>query len=225
MTRLIHERGTNLAMRTLTPARIRRIVLLAAALAAMMAWRAAAAPVPATPPRAAPIPLHGFAIVPGESSVTFAVPDNRGGFSGHTARVSGRVEVEPAGDDAYAARISAVVDARSLTTGIGMRDRAMHATFLQTGTYPTITFTGTAAAHPGLAVEPFPAEVRGRLVIRDVARETVFTARVLALAAEYAADATATVRMADYGIPYPRAFIFVARDPVTVTLHIVARAP
>jgi polyisoprenoid-binding protein YceI len=208
----------------MTPARLRRVLLLTAAIAAL-AWRAAAAPVPATPPRAETVPLHGFAIVPGESSVTFAVPDNRGGFSGRTAQVTGRVEVEPAAGDAYAARISGVVDARSLTTGVGMRDRAMQATFLQTGTYPAITFTGTATARPGLAVRPFPAEVRGRLVIRDVARETVFTARVLALAAEYVADATTTVRMADYGIPYPRAFIFVARDPVTVTLHIVARAP
>ncbi|MHB8732409.1 MAG: YceI family protein [bacterium] len=207
----------------MTPARIRRSVLLTAAIAAVLAWRAAAAPVPAAPPRAATIPLHGFAIVPGESSVTFAVPDNRGGFSGHTAQVTGRIEVEPEGSDAYAARISAIVDARSLTTDNGIRDRAMHATFLQTATYPTITFTGTAAARPGLAVKPFPAEVRGRLVIRDVARETAFAARVLA--AQYAADATATIRMADYGIPYPRAFIFVARDPVTVTLHIVARAP
>jgi len=209
----------------MTPARIRRSVLLTAAIAAVLAWRAAAAPVPAAPPPAPTVPLHGFAIVPGESSVTFAVPDNRGGFSGHTAQVTGRIEVEPEGGDAYAARISAIVNARSLTTDNGIRDRAMHATFLQTATYPTITFTGAAAARPGLAVKPFPAEVRGRLVIRDVARETAFTARVLALATQYAADATATVRMADYGIPYPRAFIFVARDPVTVTLHIVARAP
>src|SRR5579864_4279081 len=112
----------------MTPARIRRSVLLTAAIAAVLAWHAAAAPVPATPPRAETVPLHGFAIVPGESSVTFAVPDNRGGFSGHTAQVTGRVEVEPAGGDAYAARISGVVDAGSLTTGIGMRDRAMQAT-------------------------------------------------------------------------------------------------
>jgi polyisoprenoid-binding protein YceI len=209
----------------MTAARITRVFLLTAAIAATVMWRGDAAPVPAAPPRAALVPLHGFAIVPGESSVTFAVPDNRGGFTGRTAQVTGRIEVEPAGGNAYAARISGIIDAPSLTTGNGMRDRAMHATFLQTGTYPTITFTGTATAQPGLAVEPFPAEVRGRLVIRDVARETAFTGRVLALAAEYVADATATVRMADYGIPYPRAFIFVARDPVTVTLHIVARAP
>jgi polyisoprenoid-binding protein YceI len=205
-------------------ARMRWVSLLAAATAAAVVLRAAAAP--AVPPRVdGAIPLHGFAIVPGESSVKFAVPDNRGGFSGHTTRVTGRVEVEPAAGETYTARISGSVDARSLTTDNGIRDRAMHATFLQTGTYPAITFTGAATARPGLAVRPFPAEVRGRLVIRDVTRETTFTATVLALANQYVADGTATVRMAEYGIPYPRAFIFVARDPVTVTLHIVARAP
>jgi polyisoprenoid-binding protein YceI len=67
--------------------------------------------------------------------------------------------------------------------------------------------------------------MRGRLTIKEITREAEFTATVVALANQYVADATATVRMADYGIPYPRAFIFVARDPVTVTLHIVARGP
>ncbi|HEV2358212.1 MAG TPA: hypothetical protein VGZ23_11470 [bacterium] len=46
---------------------------------------------------------------------------------------------------------------------------------------------------------------------------------MLALAREYVADASTTLRMVDYEIPYPRAFIFVARDPVTVRLHIRAR--
>jgi polyisoprenoid-binding protein YceI len=208
----------------MTTALTRRAALLAAAAAATVVLRAAAAPaVPSSP--GGVVPLHGFAIVPGESSVTFTVPDNRGGFSGHTTRVTGRVEVEPAGgSETYTARISAAVDARSLTTDNGSRDRAMHATFLQTATYPAITFTGTATARPGLAVRPFLTNIRGRLTIRDVTRETEFTATTLALAAEYVADATATVRMADYGIPYPRAFIFVARDPVTAKLHIVARA-
>ncbi|HKX16905.1 MAG TPA: YceI family protein [bacterium] len=202
--------------------RIVRTFLLATAAAAAIAVGAAAGV--AAP--AATVPLHGLAIVPGESSVVFAVPDNRGGFRGHTTHVTGRVEVEPAGEgDAYVARIAGSVDARTLTTDNGGRDRAMHATFLQTAAYPAITFTGAATAKPGLGVRPFEAAVQGHLVIRNVTRDAVFSATVLALAKEYVVDATATVRMADYGIPYPRAFIFVARDPVTVTLHIVARAP
>lgn len=202
--------------------RMVRTFLFAMAAAATIAMGAAAGV--AAP--AATVPLHSFTIVPGESSVTFAVPDNRGGFTGRTTRVTGHVEVEPVGEgDTYVARITGSIDARTLTTNNRSRDRAMHETFLQTATYPAITFTGTATATPGLALRPFEAPVRGHLVIRNVTRDAVFSASVLALAKEYKADATATVRMADYGIPYPRAFIFVARDPVTVTLHIVARAP
>jgi polyisoprenoid-binding protein YceI len=203
-------------------------VLVAAAAIMIGTWAGRVVPSPAggaPAPALSAIPAGAFAIVPGESSVTFAVPDNRGGFSGHTAQVSGRVEIEPAAGDAYAARITGAVDARSLTTDNALRDGAMHATFLQTGTYPSITFAGTAAAQPGLGVRAFPAAIRGRLTIKDVTREADFSATALALANQYVADATATVRMADYGIPYPRAFIFVARDPVTVTLHIIARAP
>lgn len=215
-------------MTKVRPARNATRVLLVITMLAATVFPAAAAPgtTPAAHAPAALLPVHGFAIVPGESSVVFAVPDNRGGFSGHTTRVTGTVVVEPEADgERYVAKIAGTVNARTLTTDNPARDRAMAATFLQTGTYPAITFSGTAAAQPGLGVRPFPAAIRGRLTIRAVTRDAAFTATVTALAHEYRADATATVRMADYGIPYPRAFIFVARDPVTVTLHIVARAP
>jgi len=99
----------------------------------------------------------------------------------------------------------------------------MRSTFLRTREFPTIAFDGTVRARPGLGVHPFAAAARGRLTIRDLTREVEFPATVTALAREYLADATATVRMADYQIPYPRTFIFVARDPVTVTLHLRAR--
>lgn len=216
----------------MTQSRTRRISMLAGASAVvlgMWAGRTVSPPAVAAPqspsPAFAVIPAGAFAIVPGQSSVTFAVPDNRGGFSGHTAQVSGRVDIEGGPGETYTARITGSIDARSLTTNNGVRDSAMHATSLETAKYPTITFTGTATAKPGLGVHPFPAAIRGRLTIKDVTREAEFTGTVVALANQYVADATATVRMADYGIPYPRTFIFVARDPVTVTLHIVARGP
>jgi polyisoprenoid-binding protein YceI len=172
------------------------------------------------------LPSGAFEIVPGDSTVTFFVPDNRGGFTGHTSQVTGRVVVEPApGGERYTARVTATIDARTITTGSVLRDGAMRATYLRTSQYPTISFEGTVTASPGLGVRPFPAAVQGRLTIRDVTREEAFQATTVALAREYLADASTSVRMADYRIPYPRAFIFVARDPVTVTLHIRARQP
>jgi hypothetical protein len=88
------------------------------------------------------------------------------------------------------------------------------------------TITGwNGVTRPGLGLRPFPTDVRGRLTIRDVSRDERFSATVLTLAREYQADVTTAIKMADYGIPYPRMFIFQARDPVTITLHIVARRP
>jgi polyisoprenoid-binding protein YceI len=172
------------------------------------------------------LPVGTFEIVPGDSSVTFAVLDNRGGFSGRTTRVTGRVVVEARGDgDEYVAAVTAAIDTASITTGSSIRDASMRSTFLRTGEFPTITFEGTVSARPGLGVHPFPASARGQLTIRALTREIEFPATVVALARDYLADAVTTVRMADYEIPYPQFFIFVARDPVTVTLHIHARQP
>ncbi len=172
------------------------------------------------------LPTGTFEIAPGDSSVVFTVPDNRGGFSGRTTQVTGRVVIEPPNDGGeYGARVDAAIDAASITTGNGSRDGSMRADFLRTRQFPKITFKGTVSARPGLGVRPFPAAIRGRLTIRDVTREVEFPATVVALAREYRADGTTKIRMADFGIPYPRAFIFVASDPVTVTLHILARQP
>jgi polyisoprenoid-binding protein YceI len=199
------------------------VAVLLAACAAIAPGRLGAAVGPTL------LPTGTFAIVPGESSVAFVVPDNRGGFMGHTTRVTGQVTVErPAGAtqvgaEVYTADVTATIAAGTITTDNAARDAAMRAVYLRTGAFPAITFTGTVKARPGLGVRPFAATARGQLTIRDVTREQAFSATVVALANEYLADASTLVRMADYGIPYPRAFIFVAHDPVTVRLHIVAR--
>lgn len=171
------------------------------------------------------LPVGTFEIVSGESSVTFTVPDNRGGFTGRTTEITGRVVVEARRDgDEYAARVDAVIDTASISTGNGMRDASMRSDFLKTGQFPTMTFAGAVDARPGLAVRPFASTVRGHLTIRDVTRDVAFPATITALARDYIADGAATIRMADYQIPYPRAFIFVASDPVTLKLHIRARS-
>jgi polyisoprenoid-binding protein YceI len=172
------------------------------------------------------LPVGTFEIVPGDSSVTFMVPDNRGGFTGRTTQITGRIVVEARRDgEEYVARVNAVIDTATITTDNGMRDASMRADFLKTGKFPKMTFAGAVDARPGLAVRPFASTVRGQLTIRDVTRDVEFPATITALAHDYVADGTATVRMADYEIPYPRAFIFVARDPVTVKLHIRGHQP
>ncbi len=139
--------------------------------------------------------------------------------------MTGRVTVDAeGGGETYRAHVTASIDTRTITTDIGVRDAAMRSTFLRTDQFPAITFAGAVTAHPGLGIRPFPATASGSLTIRDVTREIEFPATVTALAREYTVEASTPVRMADYEIPYPRMFVFAARDPVTVILHIRARA-
>src|SRR5262249_33102104 len=78
------------------------------------------------------LPAGRFEITPGESSVVFRVPDNRGGFSGRTTRVTGSVVTEPPTDGDDTARVNAAIDAASLDTGNGGRDDRMRGEFLRT---------------------------------------------------------------------------------------------
>jgi polyisoprenoid-binding protein YceI len=170
------------------------------------------------------LPTGPFEIVAGDSRVAFFVPDSRGGFTGHTTQVTGRVTVDvPDEAETYHAQVTAIVDAHSLTTDSELRDAAMRATYLQTDPYPAITFIGTVTARPGLGIHPFLSTLHGTLTIRNVTREVEFPATVIALANDYLVDAKTSLNMADYGIPNPRFLFFVAHDPVTVTLHIHAR--
>ncbi len=169
------------------------------------------------------LPVGTFVLDPAASAVTFVVRDNRGGFRGEARRVEATVRVEETADG-FAAAVEARIDARSLTTGLGLRDAQMHRDFLQSDRYPAITFRGTAVPAGPVTGLSFRVLVRGRLTIRDVSREVEFPAQVVALRDAYLAEGTVTVRMTDYGIPIPRFLIFVAEDPVEVTLRLRLRA-
>jgi len=65
----------------------------------------------------------------------------------------------------------------------------------------------------------------GTLTIRGVSRDVEIPLRVTALADRYLADGQVTLRLSDFRIPIPRFFIFVAEDPVVVTLKIRLTRP
>src|SRR5207249_383539 len=64
----------------------------------------------------------------------------------------------------------------------------------------------------------------GRLTMRGVTREVAFPVRLTALRDSYLVDGSTTIRMTDFTIPIPRFLIFVAEDPVQVTLKLRFRA-
>ncbi|MGH2348267.1 MAG: YceI family protein [bacterium] len=165
------------------------------------------------------LPTGSFGLDRDGSRVEFFVKDNRGGFTGVVRDVTATVTVTEH-EGGFSGDVEARIDARTITTGIGVRDRQMRADFLQTSRYPFITFRGTAApaARPGGL--PFRAVLRGRLTIKATTREVEVPIRVTALKGAYLAEGQLTVKMSDFGIPIPRFLVFVAEDPVTITLKV-----
>jgi polyisoprenoid-binding protein YceI len=164
------------------------------------------------------LPTGSFGLDRGGSRVEFFVKDNRGGFRGVVHDVTATVTVKER-DGGFAGEVEARIDARTITTGIGVRDRQMRADFLETARYPFITFRGTAAAErPGGL--PFRAVLRGRLTIKATTRDVEIPVRVTALKDAYLAEGQIIVKMSDFKIPIPRFLVFVAVDPVTITLKV-----
>lgn len=168
-------------------------------------------------------PVGTFAVVPDAGRVEVVVRDNRGGFVGVTERVEGTVVVRQGEADQYEATVEARVDARTLATGVGLRDAQMRRDFLQTDRFPFVTFRGRATAREHVVAGPMRVPVRGTLTIRDVGREVEIPAEVVALADEYRVAGEVTIRLSAFGIPVPRFLVFVAEDPVTIRLRLRLR--
>ena len=178
---------------------------------------------------AAPLPTGDFAITHPSNSVEFFVKDNRGGFTGRTSEITGTVavrEIVREQVEGYAAEITARIDARTIRTGVGVRDGQMRsAQFLHTDEFPFITFRGTATAEApeGARVKGL---LRGRLTIKDVTRGVEVPLEIIVEDGVYFARGEVVVRMTDFGLPIPRFLIFAAEDPVRVKLQIrLTRAP
>ncbi len=174
---------------------------------------------------AAPLPTGGFAIAHPSNSVEFVVKDNRGGFTGRTTRITGTVAVRER-VEGYAAEVTARIDARTIRTGVGLRDNQMRsAPFLNTEEFPFITFRGTATAAAPEGAR-FTGLLRGRLTIKEVTRPVEVPLEISVEEGSYVARGEVVVRMTEFGIPIPRFLVFVAEDPVTVKLQIrLTRAP
>lgn len=169
------------------------------------------------------LPVGSFMLEPGASRVEFVVKDNRGGFTGVARDVQASAVVREQGE-AFTAQVEARIDARSITTGVGVRDGQMRRDFLLTDRFPTIMFTGTAVPIDTVTGLTFRALVKGTLTLKDTTREIEFPVRVTALRDSYLVDGTVTIRLTEFNIPIPRFLIFVAEDPVEVSLKLRFRA-
>jgi len=191
-------------------------VLAGVLVGALMLAQAQVAPAQVAPPAA--LPVGAFRITPGDSKVEFVVRDNRGGFTGATDKVEGTVTVRKGDGDAFEAVVESKIDARTIATGNGQRDRQMRRDFLHTDQHPFVTFRGAVTGRE-FALRGV-VRMRGALTIKDVARDIEMPLDVAVAGDEYRATGEVVVKLSDYGIPIPRFLIFRAEDPVTVKLQI-----
>jgi polyisoprenoid-binding protein YceI len=125
---------------------------------------------------------------------------------GTTNQVAGEIAIDPS--DPTKSRVGIIqVNARTLTTDSGMRNRAIKNRILHTDQYELITFTPkqiVGLPEQGRVGESYSFQMIGDLTIRDVTREVTFDVTVNPVS-ETRIEGTAqtTIRHADYGITIP----------------------
>ncbi len=165
-----------------------------------------------------------FVIVPDQSRIELFVRDNVGGFRGRAREFEGTALVRQTGERSFVADVQLSVAARSVTTGLALRDGQMHREQLQSDRYPTIAFEGTVATDAARVVGTFPAMAHGRLTLRGVTRPLSAPVQVTPLPDGFRGSTEFELRMSEFGIPTPRFLFFVAEDVVRVTVELRLRA-
>src|SRR5437773_10983756 len=148
------------------------------------------------------LPTGSFTLDGGASRVTFFVNGNRGGFAGLAPDVSAQAEVREQ-DGTFSADVTVRIDARSITTGSGLRDGQMRRELLRTDEFPAITFRGTVIPVEPVTQLSFRAGVTGRRPMRGVTRGVAFPVRVTAPRDRYLVAASTAIRSTDLTIPHP----------------------
>lgn len=165
-----------------------------------------------------------FAVVPEDSRVELFVRDNVGGFRVRAQQFEGTAWVRQTGERSFVADLELTVAARSVTTGLALRDAQMHRDQLLSEQYPTISFQGMVTTDAARVIGTFPAMAHGRLTLRGVTRQVSAPVQVTPLPDGFRGRAEFELRMSDYGMPVPRFLFFVAEDLVRVTVELRLRA-
>jgi polyisoprenoid-binding protein YceI len=176
----------------------------------------------AGPAVAGPLSLR---LDPALSSLTFTISRPGETVEGKAPAFSGEVRVDPEHPD-QGASVILRVEAASLDTGNGIRDRKMRKSHLEVETYPQIVFQSTVVSFqdpPGPLRQGAErhATVEGRLDLHGVARTIRIPVLLRYDGASLAADGEITFALSDHAIPIPRILWIVLDDKVTIRFHAV----
>lgn len=168
------------------------------------------APAPGRPGDASAGSPRDYVIVQDASQVRFTLDEVLRGSPttvvGSSNQISGDVALDfsqPA-----AAQISPIViDAASLVTDQGMRNRTINRFILVTSSYPTITFTPTGLSGLPDSVtigEPISFTINGDLSITNITLPVQFQATVTAVSdTRLEGNASTTIQRTDFGLTIP----------------------
>ena len=173
-----------------------------------------------------------FVIVGGESSVRFLIDEVITGSQktvvGETQSVEGTITADYA--NASAATISTItVDAGSFATDSSFRDKSIRNNILQSGQFPTITFTTTSISGlpDSVAVgDTVAVQVTGDLTIHGTTNQVTFDGSVTVVSdTELSGLLSLEITYADFGVQILRMPPDVASvaDTVILEIEFVAR--
>lgn len=171
-----------------------------------------------------------FAIVQAESEARFMIDEVLRGepktVVGVTDQVAGEILYDPA--DPSSAQVGTIlVNARTLATDSGGRNRAIGNQILLTGDYEFISFTPTAISGlPDSAEvgESVSFQITGDLTIRDVTHEVTFEAMVVPVSEDRLEGTAKTIIIKeDYGLTIPNVpFVANVSEEVVLEIDFVA---
>ncbi len=156
---------------------------------------------------------------PAEGAIRFEASSTLHSFAGSAASWSGRLDPERGTG-------TLVVDATTLTTGLGPRDARMRDTCLEVGRFPEIRFDVSS-------IEGEPALLRGgpggggvtlvgMLTIRDVARPVRVPAQLTWESGAARLKGRVGLAWADFGIPDPSVLLSAMSPGVDVVFDVLA---
>ena len=193
-------------------------------------WRLLSAPAcaAAAAMRATPAPgAHAhFTLDPDVTRITVAVAEPlssiRGDAVGSFTAVSG--EVDDADDNPSHARVRLVIDAASYSSGSRMRDRAVTASSLAAGQFPTITFESSGLKDVKLdSPRSGSATMVGELTLRGQSRVIEFLVSAsLGNDGRLTAEGVASFDYTQFGIRPPSILGLSAGKEAKVRFHVVA---
>jgi polyisoprenoid-binding protein YceI len=173
-----------------------------------------------------------FTILPAQSEARFLIEEIFNGAEkvvvGATNQVSGQIAIDPS-DPATAAVGPVQVDANSLVTDNGFRDRAIRSRILLAGIYQFITFTPTAVRGLPETItsgETVEFAIDGDLTATTITQPVTFTVTATVVSnSRLAGQATTTIQRGDFDLVVPSATgVAAVAEEVRLELDFVAGA-